>query len=404
MAALPPGAPGALSGIRVLDFTFVMSGPYCTRLMADLGADVIKIESKHGDLTRNRPPFRDGKSSYYVALNCGKRSLVLDLKQPAARTLLHELVKQVDVVVENFRPGVMKRLGLDHETLSAINPRLVYCSISGFGQGQTGDGKGAYAPTLHALSGFDRAMASYQPDGERPPNTGIFVADVLGGSLAFGAIQAALVQRARTGRGDMVDVSLLDSMLSLLVCELQESQFPEQPRHFVYEPTRANDGWLMVAPTTQDNFAALCEATGHREWLADPRFATGGGRQQHWTAFLGELDQWAGQHSVADCERLLDAHKVPCSRYLGVAEAARLPSVVERGTLCEVDDGAGAFAIIGAPFRMNEGNAGPRAHLPALGADAHDVLNGLLRMSPQQIAELQQAGVVGGAAVGASQA
>ncbi|MDR3453398.1 MAG: CoA transferase [Rhodoferax sp.] len=395
MPVFSPGTPGALSGIRVLDFTFVMSGPYCTRLMADLGADVIKIESKHGDLTRNRPPFRDGRSSYYAALNCGKRSLVLDLKSPGARAVLHELVKQVDVVVENFRPGVMKRLGLDHPTLSAINPRLVYCAISGFGQGASGNGKGAYAPTLHALSGFDRATASYQPGRERPPNTGIFVADVLGGSLAFGAIQSALLQRQRTGRGDLVDVSLLDAMLSLLVCELQESQFPEQPRHFVYEPTRARDGWLMVAPTTQDNFAALCEATGHREWLADPRFATGGGRQQYWSAFLAELDGWAGQFSVTECERLLDAHKVPCSRYLDVAEASRLPSVTERGTRCEVDDGAGRFSIAGAPFRMNEGNAGPRAHLPALGADAHAILGELLKMSPAQIADLQDAGAVG---------
>jgi crotonobetainyl-CoA:carnitine CoA-transferase CaiB-like acyl-CoA transferase len=390
--------PGALSGVRVLDFSFVMSGPYCTRLLADLGADVIKVESTHGDLTRNRPPLRDGKSSYYAALNCGKRSIVLDLKHAGARDIIHRLIGQIDVVVENFRPGVMKRLGLDHATLSSLNPRLVYCSISGFGQGASGDGKGAYAPTLHALSGYDRAMASYQPGGERPPNTGIFVGDVLGGSLAFGAIQAALLQRERTGRGDLVDLSLLDSMLSLLVCELQESQFPEQPRHFVYEPTRANDGWLMVAPTTQDNFAALCEATGHREWLTDPRFATGGARQRHWTALLRELDGWAGQRSVAACERVLDAHRVPCSRYLDVAEAMKLPSVVERGTRCEVEDGAGAFAIAGTPFRMNEGNAGPRAHLPALGEDGPKVLEQLLAMNRAQTDELRASGVLGGPA------
>lgn len=396
MPAIQPGAPGALSGIRVLDFTFVMSGPYCTRLMADLGADVIKIESKSGDLTRSRPPLRDGRSSYYAALNCGKRSIVLDLKSNEGREIVNELVKEADVVVENFRPGVMKRLGLGYEALSEINPRIVYCSISGFGQGKSGDGKGAYAPTLHALSGFDSAMRSYQDDDSRPPNTGIFVADVLGGSLAFGGIQAALVQRQRTGRGDHVDLSLLDSMISLLVCEVGEAQFPEQPLHFVYKPTPARDGHLVVAPTTQDNFVALCEATGHMEWLEDPRFATGRGRQQHWDEFLAELAKWAGQHSAAECERILDAHHVPCSRYLGIDETMELPVVKERGTMCELDDGAGPFVVAGTPFRMTNGNAGPRAHIPVLGADGPVILAQLLQKDPRAIAQLKEKGVLGG--------
>lgn len=396
MAAVHAGAPGALSGILVLDFTFVMSGPYCTRLLADLGADVIKIESKAGDLTRSRPPFRDGRSSYYAALNCGKRSMVLDLKTEEARAIVHDLVKKADVVVENFRPGVMKRLGLDWETLSAINPRLVYCSISGFGQGKSADGKGAYAPTLHALSGFDSALRSYQDDKSRPLNTGIFVADVLGGSLAFGGIQAALVQRASTGKGDLVDLSLLDSMVSLLVCEVQEAQFPEQPLHFVYKPTRARDGYLVVAPTTQDNFIALCKATGHMEWLDDERFATGRARQSHWDAFLAELAMWAAGHSAEECERILDAHHVPCSRYLGITETMQLPVLKARGTMCEIDDGAGKFLVAGTPFRMKHGNAAPRAHVSLLGADGPAVLKDLLAMEADDIDRLQRAGVLGG--------
>jgi CoA:oxalate CoA-transferase len=396
MTAVAPGTPGALTGIRVLDFTFVMSGPYCTRLMADLGADVIKIESKSGDLTRSRPPLREGRSSYYASLNCGKRSIVLDLKSPEARDIVHELAKEADVVVENFRPGVMRRLGLGYEALSEINPRLVYCSISGFGQGKSGDGKGAYAPTLHALSGFDSAMRSYQDDDSRPPNTGIFVADVLGGSLAFGGIQAALVQRQRTGKGDYVDLSLLDSMISLLVCEVGEAQFPEQPLHFVYKPTPARDGHLVVAPTTQDNFVALCEATDHPEWLDDPRFATGRGRQHHWDEFLAELSKWAMQHSAEECERILDAHHVPCSRYLDIKETMALPTVRERGTMCEMDDGAGPFVVAGTPFRMAQGNAGPRAHIPALGADGPAILEQMLHMDAEAIARLKEAGVLGG--------
>jgi crotonobetainyl-CoA:carnitine CoA-transferase CaiB-like acyl-CoA transferase len=404
MAAVPPGTPGALSGVRVLDFSFVMAGPYCTRLMADLGADVVKVEARHGDLVRGRPPLRDGRSSYFAALNCGKRSIVLDLKHDEGRRVAQALARQSDVVIENFRPGVMKRLGLDYDTLAAQHPRLVYCSISGFGQGASGDGKGAYAPTLHALSGYDHAMRTYQavgrdaPDGGggRPPNTGLFVADVLGGSLAFGAINAALLQRERTGRGEHVDLSLLDAMIGLQVCELQEAQFPEQPMHFVYQPTRTRDGWLMVAPTTQENFAALCRATGRLEWLEDERFRSGAARQRHWGEFLAALEARAARRTAAECERILDAHQVPCSRYLPIGEAIALPSVAERGSVREVDDGAGPFLIAGAPYRMRHGTAAPRDHLSTLGGDGAAVLRELLRMTDADVQRLRETGALGG--------
>jgi crotonobetainyl-CoA:carnitine CoA-transferase CaiB-like acyl-CoA transferase len=396
MPAVDPGTPGALSGVRVLDFTFVMSGPYCTRLMADLGADIIKIEPKTGDLTRSRPPLRDGKSSYFVALNCGKRSIVLDLKSPEGRQIVLELAKEADVVVENFRPGVMKRLGLGYDELSAVNPRLVYCSISGFGQGISGDGKGAYAPTLHAMSGFDSALRAYQDNGDRPGNTGIFMADVLGGSLAFGGIQAALVQRQRTGRGDLVDLSLFDSMLSMMVCEVQEAQFPEQPLHFVYRPTRCRDAYLMVAPVTQENFQALCRASGHLEWAQDARFSTGAARQANWGEFLTHLESWARQHTAEECERILDADKVPCSRYLDITEAIELPVAKERESMCEVTDAAGTFRIHGSPFRMKHGVAAPRSHLSTLGGDGEAILSELLKMNKGDVDRLRQDGVLGG--------
>ena len=334
--------PGILDGVRVLDFTAMMSGPYCTRLMADLGAEVIKVEPPEGDYIRLRAPRREGRSTYFAQLNAGKKSLALDLKKPEAIALIREMVAKCDVVVENYRPGVMKRLGLDYESLSALNPKLVYCSISGFGQDGSWAGRSAYAPVLHAASGYDMANLDYQEgDVERPLKNGIFVADVLGGSLAFGGIQAALVQRARTGKGDYVDLSLLDSMMSLLVCEVQEAQFPEQPLHFVYKPTPARDGYLVVAPTTQDNFVGLCKATGHLEWLDDERFATGRARQSNWDVFLAELAKWALQHSAEECERILDAHHVPCSRYLDITETMQLSVVKERGTMCEIDDGGG---------------------------------------------------------------
>src|ERR1700686_4809818 len=191
-----------LRDVRVLDFTTIVSGPYCTRLLADLGAEVIKIEPPEGDFIRTQPPLRHGKSAYFASLNCGKKSLAIDLRQPEASDLIRELAAKCDVAVENARPGVMGRLGLDYPTLEKINPRIVYCSISGFGQTGPWATRSAYAPMLHAASGFDLVNLSYQNGLERPLNTGIMVGDVLGGTYAFGGIQTALLARERTGRGD----------------------------------------------------------------------------------------------------------------------------------------------------------------------------------------------------------
>ncbi len=179
--------PGPLQGIRVLDFTAMIAGPHCARLMADLGAEVIKIEGLEGDLIRARPPLRDGNSTYFGALNCGKKSIAIDLKTKAAKTIIHDLAKLSDVVVENFRPGVMARLGFDYATLAEHNPKLVYCSISGYGQSGPGATRAAYAPIVHAASGYDAANLSYQVQQDTPASTGIFVADILSGAYAFGA-------------------------------------------------------------------------------------------------------------------------------------------------------------------------------------------------------------------------
>src|SRR6478672_2486636 len=171
---------GPLAGIRVIDFAIVMAGPMCTRTRADAGADVIKIEPPSGDVVRQRPPYRDGGSTYFGAMNCGKRSVVLDLQTAEGKTLAAQLISQADIVVENFRPGVMKRLGLDYDTCARDNPRLIYCSVSGFGQSGPLAHAPAYAPVIHAASGYEQAYMEYQSGGTRPANNGIFLADVLG--------------------------------------------------------------------------------------------------------------------------------------------------------------------------------------------------------------------------------
>jgi CoA:oxalate CoA-transferase len=358
---------GVLDGIRVLDFTAMMSGPYATRLMADLGAEVIKIEPPEGDHIRTRPPRRQGRSTYFAQLNCGKKSLALDLKRPAAIALIKDLVQTADVLVENYRPGVMARLGLDYETLSALNPRLVYCSISGFGQTGSWSGRSAYAPVLHAASGYDIANLAYQDGIERPLKNGIFVADVLGGSLAFGAVQAALFKAFRTGRGDQVDLSLMDGMLGLLVYECQEAQFPAERRRPLYQPTKARDGFLLIAPVSQNNFEALARAAGHPEWLRDERFATIHAREHHWGELMAELDDWAADRSAAECEALMNAGGVPCSRYFSVCDAMQSPPVVERDVLQTITDAAGSFQVTNPAFRFRESPAHARDHVPELG-------------------------------------
>src|ERR1700704_3230246 len=292
--------PGPLQGIRVLDFTAMLAGPHCARLMADLGAEVIKIEGLEGEMLRGRPPLRDGNSSYFGALNCGKKSLAIDLKSDAAKPIIYELATLSDVVVENFRPGVMARLGFDYATLNKHNPKLVYCSISGYGQSGPGATRAAYAPIVHAASGYDAANLNYQVRQDTPASTGIFVADILSGAYAFGAIQAALVHRERTGQGQAVDVSLTDSMLNLMVFECQEAQFPSERRRPVYGPMKTLDGHVIIAPISQKNFEQMAEAMKRPDLKTDVRFSTNQARVQNWTELMAIIEQWTEQRTGID--------------------------------------------------------------------------------------------------------
>src|SRR6266478_4790404 len=219
----------ALDGLRVLDFTTTIAGPHCARMLADLGAEVIKIEAPEGDMMRTRPPLRNGASTSFGQLNAGKKSIVLDLKTSQAVEAVRRLVATADVVVENFRPGVMRRFGLDYEALAPIKPELIYCAISGYGQTGPSAGLPAYAPVIHASSGYDLAQIAYQDEARRPDYCGIYIADVLTGTYAFGAITAALYDRQASGAGRMIDVSMLESMLSLTLSEIQTAQFPVTP-------------------------------------------------------------------------------------------------------------------------------------------------------------------------------
>ena len=367
--------PRPLTGVRVLDFSTTIAGPHCGRLMADMGADVIKVESPEGDLMRSRPVQRDGAGTMFGQLNAGKRSIVLDLKRPEAVAAVKRLVKVVDIVLENYRPGVMKRLGLDYAELAKINPRIVYGAISGYGQTGPAAGRPAYAPVIHAATGYDMAHLGYQGGRERPDNCGIFVADYASGAYALGGILAALHQRHVTGKGQMVDVSMFESLVGMLLGEVNRAQFDfEVPSRPMYGPIEAKDGYVMLATASERTFQDMATAAGRRDWLTDPRFEKYADRRMNWGLFVDELEQWSKALSVKEVIAAFEKHGVPCSPYLTVTEALKDPQVEHRGSLCAIEDRAGVYQSPAPPFRFSGSPLQSGPNVSALGEHTKSVL------------------------------
>ena len=381
-------ATGSFNGLRVLDFSTTMAGPHCTRMLADVGAEVIKIEAADGETMRIRPPVRNGCSSLFGQLNAGKKSLVLDLKTPEAVGVVHQLVSGADILVENFRPGVMRRLKLDYPSLQPLNPKLVYCSISGYGQTGPSAELPAYAPVIHAASGYDMAHLAYQPGRNRPDYCGIYHADVLTGVYAFGAISAALYQRHLTGKGQHIDVSMLESMLTLTPNEVQNAQFEvPPPSRPMFGPVETSDGYVMVAIASEKTFQGLVRAAGRPEWIGDARFAQYADRRRHWTELMDGVERWSRTVTTEKCLTELSEYGVPCSAYRTVAEAMADPQLAHRGALVEVEDDGGPFKVMNLPFRMSGARVAAGKHAPALGEHTRDVL-GDAGFSQQQIAAI----------------
>lgn len=366
----------AFSGLKVLDFTTTIAGPYCTRLLADLGARVTKIESDEGDVMRSRPPLRNGASTTYGQLNAGKRSVSLDLKSAKAQAVIAALVRDADVLVENFRPGVMARFKLDHARLAKINPRLIYCSISGYGQTGPSADQPAYAPTIHAASGYDRATMAYQPGRTRPDYCGVFVADVVVGAYAFGAISAALHQRHATHVGQHIDVSMLEAMLSLTLVELQGAQFdmPPPPKRPIFGPVETADGFIMLAVASERTFQNLARVAGREDWVTDPRFEKYMDRRTHWADLMDEVEVWSRTLDTQACLAALAKGAVPASSYRTVAEALADPQIAHRAALADVQDAGGSFKVLNAPFRMSASPLRPGPAVSEQGADTATVL------------------------------
>ncbi|WP_077000322.1 CaiB/BaiF CoA-transferase family protein [Variovorax sp. KK3] len=378
-----------LKGLRVVDFSAMIAGPYCTRWLADLGAEVIKIEPPEGDHMRHRAPLRDGHSAYFGHLNSGKRCIVLDLKQAAAVELARSLAAEADIVVEAFRPGVMARLGLGAAQLRARNPRLVHCAISGFGQDSDLAHRPAYAPIVHAASGLDFALGE---DAEgRPQGANVPLADILTAMFACMSIQTALLQRERTGQGTCIDVNLMDSVMNVLPYELQAAQAgAAQPRPS-YKPLRASDGWVLVTPINARNFVRLCEALGHPEWVDDPLLATDAARFRNWVEYMRRIESWTMQRTAAECEAVLSDQGVPCSRYLRVEEAMQEPQFEQRKSFATITDGTHDYLTARLPFGFDGIRPQPGARVAALGADTDAVLRERLSLTDADIDALAQA-------------
>ena len=375
---------GPLDGIRVLDFTNVMAGPICTRLLADMGAEVIKIEPPEGDHSRTRHPIRNGYSAHYAHLNCGKKSLALDLKSAAGKTAAFELCKLSDVVVENWRPGVSARLGLDYQTLSKVKADIIYCAVSGYGQIGPNAKLPAFASLVEAKSGF--SLAQMKLDGaDKPQVSGLMLGDTLSGVWAFAGVQTALIQRERTGHGAMVDLAMHDSMLFSLVYECHEAQFGQSIRR-AHVPLRTSDGYMQVPPITERNFRDVATTIGHPEWLHDKRFESVMGRNQNWYELLALIEKWTRERTTAECEAILTAAGVPCASYRTVKEAMSDPHLAVRGTIAVIKDGGGEYQLPNAAFQISGTATHARAYVADFNQNEEAILGGILGYTKEQIA------------------
>ena len=373
------------SGVKILDFTRVLAGPYGSYQLALLGADVIKVESREGDDMRygNRANEweKRGLAAPWVSVNAGKRSITLDLKQPKAIEVIKRLVPQVDVVMENFRPGVMDKLGIGYETLGAINPRLIYCAVSGFGQVGPERGTAAFDGMIQAMSGL-MSITGFPANG--PTRVGFAGADVMSGATAALGVASALYQRTHTGKGQLVDVAMVDAVMSYLAQQFTEhlmtGRVHEQGQNLsvTRKPTgnlfKTKDGWMVLAVMTEPQFQRLMKVLGCEAALADPRFADWPKRIANNMA-LHEIVEAAMKKQTSETWAALFAkHDVPAGRVLSIPETVKLDLMKHRTVLQTVETEHGPIQVVGSGFRLEHGGGSVDRPPARLGQHTDEVL------------------------------
>jgi crotonobetainyl-CoA:carnitine CoA-transferase CaiB-like acyl-CoA transferase len=393
---------GPLDGIKVIDLTRVLAGPFATQSLGDLGAEILKIEPPgRGDETRHFPPFLGGESHYFLGVNRNKKSLVIDLQREEGKEILRRLVATADILVENYRPGVMDRLGLGYAALAEINPRLIYCAISGFGLSGPLRDKPSFDIVTQALSG---ALSINGERGHMPVKLGIPLGDMVGGVFGPMAILAALHERTRTGKGRLIDISLYDGLIGMLgyfaqLAFITGNDPPpmgsSHPNIVPYGSFPASDGSIIIAVLSESFWGKLCEALERPDLAADPRFANPTGRRDH----RDELDQTIAEitrtRSVAEWEKRLAEADVPHAPVLGVTAALAHPHAQARDMVVTADHAAiGPIRVVGRPVKFPGAAQPPITAPPSFGQHTAAVLRDDLGYSTAEIERLRDIGVI----------
>jgi formyl-CoA transferase/CoA:oxalate CoA-transferase len=391
-----------LEGIKVLDLTRFLAGPYCSMILADLGAEVIKVERPGtGDGSRQwGPPFIEGESAYFLSINRNKKSLTLNLQSEKGKTILHKMALSCDILIENFRPGTAQRLGADYATLSKINPMLIYCSISGFGQDGPYRRKPSYDIVAQAMGG----LMSLTGEKDRPPvKIGVAISDIFAGMFATIGILGAVITRDKMGRGQMIDVSLLDGIVSILSHQagnfLASGVNPERlgsahPTIAPYQAFKAADSYFVVAVGNDSLWKRFCQGLCLNELMTDTRFATNPDRVKN----RGELTQILENVFVTKTSRewveLIEAAGVPCGPVLSLSEVFENPQILHRRMVEEIQHPkAGKIKVLGVPIKMSDTPASIRSPPPTLGEHSKEVLRSL-GYGEEEVDELRKLGVI----------
>ena len=388
-----------LSGYRVLDLSRILAGPYCTMILGDQGAEVIKVERPDsGDDTRSwGPPFAGGESAYYLCCNRNKKSIAVDLKHPSGAELVRELAKVSDVLVENFTPGLTQRFGLDYETLQGINPRLVYASITAYGQDGPYRDRPGYDMVLSAVGGL--MWITGERDGN-PCKVGVAITDVLTGVYASGAITAALLWRERSGRGQYLDISLLDAQVSALaniasnylVAGQEATRWGTAHESIIpYQVFRTKDRPIAIAVANQKLWVNFCKLVGRPQWLEDPRFESNPKRVEHREVLLPLIDELMAQRTCDEWMEVFVEAAIPCGPVNDMEHLFADPQVLHRAMIAEVPHPTiGSLRLTGMPIKYSETPATIRCHPPLLGEHTDEVLDEVLEYQPERIEALRQ--------------